>query len=136
MDAKQRKYLIVGGVTVAILFACCGGLGVVGVLLDQPTEKAATGKGGGDPERNPRGPDAPKGGPAGSSERLTQETYDRIRSGMTVDEVKTLLGPTPANQYRSKTDPKAVGMTWVSGPRSIAVTFHDGKVQGKTKVGF
>lgn len=131
MSTKQRKYLIVGGVVVAVLLACCGGLGVVGVLTDRPADKADPGRGGGNP-----GPDAPKGGPVGPGEKLTPENYDRIRPGMTAAEVNAILGATPANVYRSKTDPRTVGMTWRSGTRSIAVTFEDGKVIGKTKVGF
>ncbi len=50
--------------------------------------------------------------------------------------VNGIIGANPSNMSRSKTDPRIVRMTWRSSERSIAVTFEDGKVLGKTKVGF
>ena|SRR5688572_4463549 len=72
--------------------------------------------------------------------RVDQESFDKVRTGMTTEEVEAILGkPT-------RTDGSGVGVggvsvsqtthVWESGDRRITGTFVNGKLLAKTKEGF
>ncbi len=75
-----------------------------------------------------------------SGPAVSQENFDKIDTGMTMDEVKAILGePTEENAAGvSMGDMEISGgaTVWKEGDKSIVVTFQDGKVVAKAKKGF
>lgn len=85
---------------------------------------------------------------AGCEDRITQESYDKIKVGMSIDEVNTIMG--------GKGDLESAGMSgeisaggimttqsappniykWQQGTKIITVTCKDGKVIATGKDGF
>lgn len=70
---------------------------------------------------------------------VTQENYDRIETGMTVDDVVGILGASTTSELKSVSigDMKfeAGPVTWESGDATIVVTFAQGKVVTKMSEG-
>jgi uncharacterized lipoprotein YajG len=81
--------------------------------------------------------------------KVTQENYDKITTGMTLEEVEAILGPGSqvgdgqgvANQFGvdvsggNMRPSSLVQYIWESGGKSITVAFRQEKVAGKSKVG-
>ena len=68
-------------------------------------------------------------GLAGCGSKITKDNYDKIKVGMTEDEVKDILGePTKAVSGGIAGLVGGGVMTWEDGQKSIVVTFANGKV--------
>jgi len=77
--------------------------------------------------------------PVGCS-KVGEGNYERIKDGMTVEEVKSILGePTRQAGGEVAVGDLSVGgrtMTWQEGEKRIVVTFANGKVVAKLKENF
>jgi hypothetical protein len=63
-----------------------------------------------------------------SRNRITQENFDRIQEGMSLDEVEELIGKDDGRPYQSKLAPVLYFHHWEQGQNEINVVFHHGKV--------
>lgn len=65
---------------------------------------------------------------------VNQANYDKIENGMTLEQVKDILGePADGGGIGGLS---AGGYTWKDGDKSINITFANDKVAVKTKSGF
>ena len=65
---------------------------------------------------------------SGCGSKVTKENLEKIKVGMTIDEVKDILGePTEGGDLKAGAL-SAGAMTWKDGDKSIVVTFVGGKV--------
>ncbi len=81
---------------------------------------------------------------------VSQETFDKIQVGMTVDQVEEVLGPGEeeksvgrsvdssgiVEESGDKGGGKVQSYVWEDGAKKIVVTFSEGKVLTKKKFGF
>jgi hypothetical protein len=85
---------------------------------------------------------------AGCGADVSEENYDKVQVGMTLDRVQSILGA-GEDQTASGVGISAGGLAtasrdpgnsrsylWKDGPRQIIVDFRDGKVVSKSKRGF
>jgi hypothetical protein len=83
----------------------------------------------------------------GCEEKITQENFDQITTGMTMSQVETLLGGKGELQTTMGGSISAAGIgttevtmsntyKWEQGVKIITVTMKDGKVADKGKAGF
>lgn len=64
----------------------------------------------------------------GGKSKVTKENYDKIKVGMTVDEVQDVLGK-PTQESTLGIGPLTMhNMSWTDGDKVITVSFKDGKV--------
>ena len=79
--------------------------------------------------------------------RIDQESYEKIKVGMSYEEVKSILGGDGVDDTPAGTSISGAGVTsgasaseklyvWKDKNRSIAVNIKDGKVTNLTKFGF
>ncbi|MFN0131198.1 MAG: hypothetical protein ACKVW3_01495 [Phycisphaerales bacterium] len=86
---------------------------------------------------------------AGCEEKLTQETYDQVTSGMTLAQVEGILGEgtkeesggysvsgAGISQSQGEKNSKTRVYSWKDGGKQIVVTFAEDKMVAKTKSGF
>ncbi len=83
----------------------------------------------------------------GCEQRLTEDNYESIADGMTIDEVFSILGDGEKQEAagvgidssglmsRSQQDSRAE-YVWSESGRTVTIQFRDGKVIYKTKNGF
>ncbi len=71
---------------------------------------------------------------------VSQENYDKVKTGMTLEEVKDVLGePTESSSIGMEAMGKKLGggvHTWKDGSKVIMITFGGDKVTMKSKNGF
>ena len=76
----------------------------------------------------------------GCTGKMNKENYSKIENGMTVSEVKSILGEGESNAS-SSVDLGSYGsmntevITWQSGLSVISITFSNGKVMSKAQTG-
>ncbi|NLX21354.1 MAG: outer membrane protein assembly factor BamE [Phycisphaerae bacterium] len=72
--------------------------------------------------------------------KVTSDNYDKIETGMTVTQVEQILGKgaeeTGGAVAIGNLSGSAKTVTWVSGEKTITVTFANDKVVMKAKKGF
>lgn len=86
---------------------------------------------------------------AGCEEKMTAENYERIANGMSVSQVKGILGEARPQEVtgtsigtaglteRSRSGGDEVTYVWgEEGSKQIIVIFKDGEVAAKRKIGF
>ncbi len=83
---------------------------------------------------------------AGCESKITQASYDKIQNGMSLSEVKKILGGDGIDETPSGTSITGAGVgdsraaaqnvyRWKDGSKYIVVTFRDGKVTSKVQEG-
>jgi len=76
----------------------------------------------------------------GCAGKINKENYSKIENGMTVSEVKSILGEGESNAS-SSVDLGSYGsinsevITWQSGVNVIVITFSNGEVMSKAQTG-
>ena len=90
----------------------------------------------------------------GCGSSISMSNYDKIESGMTIEEVESILGkgeeqasssinipsksisiPGGGNISTSGMSTSANAMVWKDGTKVISIMFSDGKVMGKSQLG-
>lgn len=76
---------------------------------------------------------------AGCDKRLSINAYDRVKNGMSVSEVESILGP-GTEQASSEAGYGEISMSgkvlvWQDGMRIISITFMNDQVMAKAQVG-
>ena len=79
--------------------------------------------------------------PATSEKPDANDIYEKIQTGMTIEQVQSLIGKKPISQSESSTDTPAgkieiKELSWQIGKAVITVIFENGKVTAKNKTGF
>ena len=117
---------------------------VVGILAPKDTQKPGIANDVVDTSSNSgaRGSAArtdEKGVPADSEAGLTQENFERIKDGMTVDQVADILGAPGEKMSESSAGDSTIAMyQWIGGMlsgRVVIGTFDNGKLMSKTQTG-
>jgi hypothetical protein len=127
---------VIGMVFLGFLALC-----IVGIVLSEPSGSSTKSE-----TKTESKPVEKK--PVKETSKITKENYDKIKvgdtltgaGGMTIDEVKAILGNTDNVVETTTTgidnkEYKMQSMTWMDGVLSttnISVTFINGKVSGKT----
>ena len=77
--------------------------------------------------------------PGCGGNRITKDNYDEIKTGMTLDEVESILG---SGTEQASSDASFGGisidmksMVWQNEDKIISITFSHGKVQSKSQIG-
>lgn len=90
-----------------------------------------------DNPRPERVPPIVKQAPVKPSSRLTSENYDRLKHGMTFDEVTDILGmDCKQNVSSAMADHSSQMYTWQEAFKVVTVQFLDGKAVTFAKAGF
>ncbi len=72
-------------------------------------------------------------GCGGNNANVSRENYDKIKSGMTVEDVEQILGK--GTRLEDGNTMGGAMYEWTNGKKKITVTFQKGKVERRTSAG-